>query len=68
MANWWTEIWSHGAGQSRKYCGVARTEEGYAVDLFEGDTCLGSEVFATRKEAVQRAVALGGGHRQQRAS
>ncbi|MGH9371474.1 MAG: hypothetical protein ACRD15_08090 [Vicinamibacterales bacterium] len=68
MGNWWTEIWSYGAGQSRKYCGVARTEEGYAVDLFQGDTCLESEIFATRKEAVRRAVALDTDQRERRAS
>lgn len=64
MVRWWTEIWSVGVGLSRRYCGVARTEEGYAVDLFEGDTCLESEVYATRKEAVRRALAMEPGYRQ----
>ena len=58
MARSWTEVWSVGSGQSRRYCGIARTQEGYAVDVFEGDTCLESEVHATRKDAVERALAM----------
>jgi hypothetical protein len=31
MAGWWTELWSIGNGLSRTSCGIARTEEGFAV-------------------------------------
>jgi hypothetical protein len=57
-SGWWTEIWSVGRGSSRVYCGVARTEEGFAVDLFRGDTCLESCEVQTRTEAVKMASAL----------
>ena len=51
-SDWWREVWSVGDGRSRTYCGIARTPEGYAVDVFEGDTCLESEVFGSRLEAA----------------
>ena len=52
MKDWWREVWSVGQGQTRKYCGIAKTEDGYAVDVFEGDTCLESVSFVTRLEAA----------------
>lgn len=60
MADSWTEMWSIGGGRARTYCGIAEAEgEGeFAVDLFSGDTCLSSEVFATRLEAIRTAQAL----------
>ena len=57
MADSWTELWSIGAGRSRIYCGIARTEEGFAVDVFHGDWCIDSEVHATRATAVRAALA-----------
>ena len=57
-SGWWTEIWSVGGGSNRVYCGVALTEEGFAVDLFRGDTCIESRVLASRMDAVQAAGAL----------
>jgi hypothetical protein len=49
---WWREVWSVGDGPSRTYCGIARTPEGYAVDVFEGDDCVESEAFESRLEAA----------------
>lgn len=49
---WWREVWSVGDGSSRTYCGIARTPEGYAVDVFEGDDCIESETFESRLEAA----------------
>lgn len=54
----WTEMWSHGYGRSRSYCGIASTEEGFAVDVFRGDTCLASTTYATWQQAEQAADAL----------
>ena len=54
----WTEIWSEGHGRSRSYCGIAGTEDGFAVDLFRGDTCLSSSTYGTWQEAEQAAEAL----------
>jgi hypothetical protein len=57
MADFWTELWSVRAGRSRTYCGVARTEDGFAVDVFRDDTCIASEEHATRELAVRAALA-----------
>jgi len=62
VAKRWTEIWAAGEGESRTYCGIARTIEGYAVDLFRGDSCISSEIHGTREEAEQAASALGRRH------
>jgi hypothetical protein len=51
-------MWSHGTGAHRTYCGIARTEEGFAVDVFRGDTCIESLVYETRKKAVEGAAAF----------
>lgn len=51
----WTEIWSAGYGRDRSYCGIAETEEGFAVDVFHGDTCVASTVHATWDEAAGEA-------------
>lgn len=51
-SDWWREVWSVGEGRTRTYCGIARTPDGYAVDVFEGDTCVESEVFLSRLEAA----------------
>lgn len=58
MSAWWTPIWSTGAGPNRIYCGIARTEEGFAVDLFRGDTCIESVVCENRTEALRGAAAF----------
>jgi hypothetical protein len=57
MSGWWTEIWSVGKGTNRVYCGIARTEEGFAVDVFRGDTCIDSRVLDSRNAAVKAAAA-----------
>ena len=58
MSGWWTPIWTVGSGPNRLYCGIARTEDGFAVDVFRGDTCIDSVEYATRKEAVREAAAF----------
>ncbi len=58
MSGWWTPIWSVGTGASRIYCGIARTEEGFAVDVFRADTCIESMVYESRREAVRGAAAF----------
>lgn len=58
MADSWTEMWTIGGGRARTYCGIAEAEGEFAVDLFSGDTCLSSEVFATQPEAVRSAQGL----------
>lgn len=58
MATWqepWTEIWSAGHGPDRSYCGIAETDDGYAVDVFQGDTCVASAVFEYRRDAERAA-------------
>ena len=50
--DWWREIWSLDEGRTRVYCGIARTPDGYAVDVFRGDTCVESETFPSRLEAA----------------
>jgi hypothetical protein len=50
--HWWREVWSLDDGVRRRYCGIAKTPDGYAVDVFEGDTCIESETFPTRFEAA----------------
>lgn len=50
--DWWREVWSVGEDRQRTYCGIARTPDGYAVDVFNGDTCVESEVFSSRLEAA----------------
>lgn len=65
MNEWWTEIWSVGRGANRLYCGVALTEEGFAVDVFRGDTCLDSWIFETREAAVKAAAAQERRHTRQ---
>jgi hypothetical protein len=57
MPDSWTELWSFGVGRSRIYCGIARTEEGFAVDVFCGDWCIESEPHRTRAVAVRAALA-----------
>lgn len=54
----WTEIWSSGYGRDRSYCGIAETEDGFAVDVFEGDTCVASVIFTSHDDAHQAAIRL----------
>jgi hypothetical protein len=58
MCDWWREQWSLGEGQSRVYCGIARTKEGYAVDVFRGDTCVDSFPYGNRQDAIDGAWTL----------
>ena len=56
----WAEVWSAGHGRSRSYCGIAQTEEGFAVDVFHGDTCVASAVFDSQAEAQRAANQMRG--------
>ena len=58
MARSWNEVWSFGAGPGRMYCGISRTAEGYAVDLFCGDTCVDSFNYDTRVDASRATEVL----------
>jgi hypothetical protein len=40
------------------YCGIERTEEGFAVDVFRGDSCVVSQVHPSRSEAERAARAI----------
>ena len=51
----WVEIWSTGYGRERSYCGIAETDDGYAVDVFQGDTCVASSTFESRDDADRAA-------------
>jgi len=51
----WTEIWSTGHGRERSYCGIAETDDGFAVDVFQGDTCVASSTCDSRAEAERLA-------------
>lgn len=62
MARWWKEVWAAGEGESRTYCGIARTIDGYAVDVFRGDSCIASEIHGTREQAERAASELGRRH------
>jgi hypothetical protein len=53
-----TVLWRHGNGSSRLSCGVARTADGFVVDVQRGDACVKTEQFTTREAAVRRALAL----------
>lgn len=56
--DWWTEVWSIENGTGRVYGGIAHTPEGFAVDVFENDTCIESDTYLTRKEAERAALEL----------
>ena len=47
----WTEQWSFGVNGSRVFCGIARTDEGFAVDVFYSDTCVASFPCRSQQEA-----------------
>ncbi len=51
----WTEVWSAGHSKDRSYCGIAETEDGFAVDVFHGDTCVESSMHRTLAEAERAA-------------
>ena len=62
MVKWWKEVWTAGEGAGRTYCGIARTVEGYAVDLFRGDSCIASELHETCDESERAASELSRRH------
>lgn len=51
MAGLWAEQWSFGTGPSKVSCGISRTEDGFSVDLFRGETCVDSFCYRTREDA-----------------
>ncbi len=54
--DWWTEVWVFDGDQGRVYGGIANTPSGYAVDVFENDTCIESDTYLTRQEAERAAL------------
>jgi len=54
----WTEIWSAGDGESRSYCAVAQTADGFAVDVFHGDACVDSTLHPSFEAATAHAKAM----------
>jgi hypothetical protein len=66
MRNWWTELWSVGDGFGRTYCGIARTPDGFALDVFRGDTCLESTLHASWGDAEREASTLKRRYRRRR--
>ena len=57
MTGSWTEVWSYGRGSARTYCGISRTYDGFAVDVFHGFTCLETTVHETHDAAMAMARA-----------
>jgi hypothetical protein len=51
MTAWRTEQWALGSGEARLSCGISRSEDGFAVDLSRGNTCLDSFFYRTRADA-----------------
>lgn len=45
------ERWSLGSGRSRVSCGISRSEDGFAVDLFRGDVRVDSFFYSNRVDA-----------------
>ena len=45
------EQWSLGSGRSRVSCGISRSEDGFAVDLFRGEIRVDSYFYQTRADA-----------------
>lgn len=68
MRNWWTEIWSIPGRAGRTYCGIARTPDGFALDVFRGDICIASTLHATWGEAEREALALKRRYRPRRSA
>jgi hypothetical protein len=60
MGTRWAEQWVLGSGRSRVACGISRTEDGFAVDLFHGETCVDSFFYRTRADAerITRSLKL----------
>lgn len=58
MSAWWAEQWSFGRGRARTYCGIRRTPEGFAVEVFRGDTCVDSFVYGSVVDAKRVAHGL----------
>ena len=56
----WRKIWAVGRGHTGQYCGIAGTEDGFAVDVFDKDTCVWSELFSSREDAEKMALSLRG--------
>jgi hypothetical protein len=51
MVSWRSEQWRVGAGRSRVSCGISRTEDGFAVDVICGETCVDSFFYQNRADA-----------------
>jgi hypothetical protein len=66
VGNWWTEMWSIDDVGGRTYCGIARTPDGFAVDVFRGDNCIASTLHMSWGEAEREASALKRRYRRRR--
>ena len=51
MNAWRAEQWWLGSGADRVSCGISRSEDGYAVDLFHGSQQIESIFYSTRADA-----------------
>ena len=48
------EQWKLVSGGSRISCGISRTEDGYSVDVFDGEICVDRYNCGTRVDAERR--------------
>ena len=58
MAHWSAEEWSFGSGRSRISCRISSADEGFIVDLLQGESCVESFVYRSRLEALEGAHIL----------
>jgi hypothetical protein len=47
------EQWKLVSGGSRVSCGISRSEDGFSVDVFDGETCVDRFSCRTRTDAEQ---------------
>ena len=52
------EQWKLMSGGSRISCGISRTEDGFSVDVYDGETCVDRYACGTRGDAERRTRAL----------
>lgn len=49
-----SEQWKLVSGGSRISCGISRTEDGFSVDVFDGEICVDRYACGTRSDAERR--------------
>jgi len=52
------EQWKLVSGGSRISCGISRTEDGFSVDVFDGDVCVDQFPCDNRTDAERRTRSL----------